>query len=341
MSLRHRSIIILASLAALGAILQLAFAGTAAALTMSPIRFELAADPGGEVHGTIKLHNDDHTAHTYFITKSKFESSGESGDPVLIPGASDGLPSWITIADRVDVGPLAYQELPFTIKVPAGAEPGGYFAALLASTVPPQAGQQPTVVLKSDVGTLLLLTVNGQFPQKESILEFNTKGKLHVYNHLPVEFYFRFQNSGADRAKPLGDITVRNIFGLVSKVITANRGAGNVLPGTIRRFDSAWVTSGGGQVESFDGTVEQPKLNGFWQAVRYQWTHFALGRYSANLKLTVNNDSSRSYSASTSFWVLPWQLILVIMGVVTAFILLAALIAGIAVLIILRGRRRK
>ncbi len=309
---------------------------SARAVTMSPIRIELATDPGGQTNGVVKVYNDERNERTLYLSAAKFESKDETGEPKFVP-EKDGLASWINIQSSVTVPPLEAKEVPFTVNVPANADPGGYYAAVFASVIPPIPDAQQ-IALKSDVGTLILFRVNGDFPEGETILEFNTKNKKKVFNSLPVEFYYRFQNSGADRARPLGDITIRNLFGGLAKVVTANRAAGNVLPQSIRKFDAAWVTSGGDDVETNYDTVKQPEFKNFFDAVKYQTSNFALGYYSAELQLSVNNDASRSYVKHTSFWVLPWQLLLVILAILLVFVLPLLILFG-AIVVYYRRRQ--
>lgn len=308
------------------------------AITMSPIRIELAADPGDSASGVVKVYNDERVERTMYLSVAKFESQDESGEPKFVEG-NDQLVSWVKIQPSIVVPAKEAKEVPFTVEVPSDVDPGGYFGAVFASIVPP-APDGGELALQSDVGTLLLFRVNGDFPEGETILEFNTKDKKKIFNHLPVEFYYRFQNDGADRAQPLGDITIRNFFGGLTKVVSANFGAGNVLPESIRRFEAAWVTAGGDEVEEKHGKVEQPELNNFWETVKYQASNFALGRYSADLNLTVNNDASRSYAKSTSFWVLPWQLIVVALAIIVLFILPLVLLLG-AILIYFKRRKQR
>ncbi len=289
------------------------------AVTMSPIRIELAADPGQSTTGVIKVYNDDNNTRTFYLSVAKFESKDETGEPKFVPAATDELVAWTKLPESITVPPQESKEVNFQVNVPKDVDPGGYFAAVFASVVPPAPKGAGSVALQSDVGTLLLFRVNGSFPEGETVLEFNTKNKKHFFNSLPVEFYFRFQNSGKDRVQPLGDITIKNIFGRITKVVNSNPGAGNVLPESIRRFEVAWSSSGDSIVENFSGQVVYPEFKNFSDAVKYQSKNFALGRYSADLSLTVNNDASRSYEKSIAFWVIPWQLMLVILVIIVVF----------------------
>ncbi|QQS22949.1 hypothetical protein IPM19_00025 [bacterium] len=310
----------------------------ARAVTMSPVRIELAADPGKETTGIIKVYNDDTVARTFYLTAAKFENKDESGEPLFVEG-KDGIVSWISMQPTVAVPSKESREITFTVNVPVGADPGGYYAAIFASVLPPDPGAGD-VALRSDVGTLVLFRVNGLFEEGETILEFNTKDKKKIFNHLPIEFYYRFQNDGKDRALPVGDITIRNTFGGLTKIIAANQGKGNALPESVRKYEVAWITAGGEDVETNYEKAVYPEFKNFGEAVKYQWDNFALGRYSADLQVTVNNDSSRSYAQSTSFWVIPWQLLVVILAVIVLFLLSLLLLLFVIYMYWKRSRRR-
>jgi hypothetical protein len=312
----------------------------AQATTMSPTRLELDADPGKKIQSTIKIYNDGDSAHTFYLSAAKFETKDETGQPEFVPEDKEGLVSWFSFAPSIDIAPKQSKEVPIFVTVPANAEPGGYFAAVFASIIPPASKESGAVAVQTDTGTLVLFRVNGQFPISDSILEFNTKNKKHWLANLPVEFYFRFQNSGSDRAQPLGDITIKNLFGSITKIVTANKGAGNVLPQSIRRFESAWVTSGGDQVEQNTGAIQEPKFTGYWSHVQYEWHNFAFGRYHAHLNVTVNNDSSRSHAKDVSFWVIPWHLLLLILVGGGLFFGIILVLAIIVVAALMRSRKR-
>ncbi len=289
----------------------------AKAITMSPVRMEIAVDPGAQYNGVIKIYNDEPKEKTLYLSIEKFTYKDESGDPSFLAGQTDELVAWTSITPSVVVPSHEFKEVPFTINVPTGVEPGGYFGAVFASIIPPVPGGSE-VSLENHLGTLLLLRVNGDFPKVDTLREFDTKNHQHWFSNVPVELYFRFSNAGADRSQPLGDIEIKNIFGNTTKIIPANRGAGNVLPQSTRLFEVAWVTTGGDKTEAHAGPAEQPKFDGFWSHVQYEWHHFAFGRYTANLELTVGNDSSRKFTEKTVFYVIPWHLFAIIAAGIAA-----------------------
>ncbi len=301
----------------------------AQALTASPIKVELNTDPGKTTTSQFKLYNEGKTTETFYILAQNFEAKGEDGTPTLVSG-TDGLAGWIEPINSVTIGPKEYKTIPLAITVPKSAEPGGYFAAILSSTVPPVSKGNQNVLLEGQVGTLVLLQVNGDFQQGAHILEFGTSSKSSWFTSLPVEFYYRFQNAGASYEKPIGDLQIKNIFGGTTKTIPTNSDRGNVLPKSIRRFTTTWF-----------GAEENGKFpKGFFNQVRYEWNNFALGRYTANLNLIYGNSTDQTAFAHTAVWIFPWQLILTVL--VTAIVVfgLSISIAALIILRILKKRRK-
>jgi hypothetical protein len=248
----------------------------AGAVTVSPVRTELSVDPGQSVDAKIKLFNESASRQTFYIVFANFESKDETGEPTFVPG-NKGIPSWVQAPSSIDIEPKQYSEVTFTITPPKNVDPGGYFAAALASKSAPSADGLNPISLETQTGTLIFLKVNGDFAEGEKIIEFNTKDKQALFNSLPVEFFYRFQNSGADRIKPAGDITIKSIFGWQSKIINANPTGGSALPQSIRRFEASWSTSGGGIEEQPINPNRLKNKASFKEAVVWQWQHFAVG----------------------------------------------------------------
>lgn len=274
------------------------------AMTVSPVRQELAGDSGTTVGGSFKVTNDEKETKTLYTTFENFEASGETGTPSF-KSDKEGLASWITAPNNIEVKPGESKSVDFAVAIPAGAEPGGYFAAIFLGTNPPSVNPNE-LGIGSRIGTLLLFRVNGNIQENGNLLEFATKDKQKWHSALPISFYYRFQNSGADRVLPKSTLTIKNIFGHSRTVIDANKAEGNVLPNSIRRFEVWW--------QSKSDTNDLPKpvpdnLN-FIDTIKYQWHNFALGRYKANLNIDYGTKSETA-SSSFALYVFPWQLLLV------------------------------
>lgn len=293
-------------------------ASVASALTVSPPRIELESDPGNTIKSEFKITNDSTEPQTYYTEIENFEARDESGSPSFVP-SREGLATWIEVADQIRVPAGEQITVPYSITIPANTDPGGYFSSIFIRTTPPPA-QGGEVSIGARLGTLVFLRVNGNIIEGVNILEYGTKNKQRTFNSLPISFYYRFQNDGADRVKPVGQIKIKNLFRMTSKVLSANRTEGSVLPSSIRRFESFWINGGGGQ--------EDPSLNPgagaegtFFEKAKYQWNHFALGIYSATLDISFGTNNN---TAQETFWfiVFPWQLLLIIIVIILLILII-------------------
>ncbi len=286
----------------------------AQAMTISPVRLEISGDPGATVGGFFKVINDENESKTLYTVFQNFEAMGETGSPSFV-NAKEGLATWITAPDQITVAPGETKIVDFSVTVPADAEPGGYFSAIFLGTNPP-AENPNQLSIGARIGTLLLFRVSGDVEEGASLLEFSAKDGKKWFSALPINYYYRFQNTGADRVMPKGELVIKNIFGMQTKVQDANPVQGNVLPKSIRRFELWW------QKDSEEAVAKpQPENLGFFSSVSYQWNNFAFGRYTADLNLMYGSNNQK-VSSSFAVFVFPWQLILVELIVVLGLIFL-------------------
>lgn len=282
---------------------------SAEALTVSPVRVELAGDPGENLVADIRLLNEQDKTITFYFSAENFEAQGEDGTPNFVPGDT-GLASWITLLPEVEgedpnTVTLAPQETisrTFSVTIPEDASPGGHFAALFFGDSPPD--DSGGVAVGAKVGILILLTVSGEFEESGDLLSFGTQDDQTYFENLPVNFNYRFQNEGADRVVPEGTIEIANLFGMTSEELTVNTAQSNVLPKSIRKFEETWGTTP-------VATEEDAEEPGFWTTAKSQWTEFACGPYTATLTLTYGSDPI-TVTEAVDFWVFPWQLLLVV-----------------------------
>jgi hypothetical protein len=313
---------------------------TGQALTVNPI-IELEADPGTTINTTLKLFNEERESRTFYIKYENFNSQDETGTPSFLPRLED-LAAWIKTPSTVVLGPGETMEMPLQVAVPANAEPGGHYAAVFFNDKAPLIdGEESNVAIASKLGSLILLRVKGDFAQGGSVLEFGTTGKQRFFSRLPIQFYYRFQNTGDDHQKPIGNIIVKNIFGQNAKILDANAVQGSVLPKSVRKFFSVWLDAGGDVMQK--STVDLPKEEqmSFGQAAKYELTHFKLGYYKADLKIGFGTGEFQSDHANFSFFIIPWHLLVIVIPILlVALILLRFLLKGYNRRIIARAQRR-
>jgi hypothetical protein len=282
-------------------------ANKANALTLSPPRLEISGDPGQTLTEKMVLINENNDEETFYSSYENFQAQGESGDPAFTTATND-LGTWMSTQPSITLEPGESQTIPFTINIPQNAEPGGHFAVVFWGTASPQVG---SVGVGAKTGLLVLLSVNGNAKQNAGFLNFNTVGSRFWYSTLPVSFEYRFKNAGGDRIKPAGPLTIRDTVFFPAQVLDANPGAGNVLPGSTRRFQIDWIN----YIHPNDYVMPAGFFAKFWSNVNYQWKNFAIGLYSANLNVVYGTNNQQA-KATVFFFVFPWQLTLVLFVVI-------------------------
>jgi len=283
------------------------------ALTISPPVMELNANPGERTSGEIKIFNETDRDTAFYISTAGFTAKpGEGGEPAFFEGTDEeGLASWIEIEKGpIIVKPKEWQTISFLINVPKLAGAGGHYAAIFLGTEPGEIKPgEATIGIKGRVGTLVLLRVPGEIVEQGKLVEFGLADGKRVFERLPIDFSVRVENLGTVHIKPAGTIEIRNIFGRKTAEVKVNiakmpdgkeRPVGNILPKSIRKFESSWQPS---EAEN------QPET--FWQKVKFEKENFILGRYQAKLNLDYGVESDKKLTAVLAFWVFPWHLILV------------------------------
>ncbi len=280
---------------------------TASALTVSPLTFEYDVQPGGTVVGNVKFYTETDADETYYPSVRDFKAgTDETGTPqfeTVSEAGARSMASWVTFSmTKITVASHDFANVPFTITTPKNAAPGGYYAALLFGTSAPST--TTGVGVSGLTGPLVLVRVAGTVVEKGSITDFSVSPDSAT--SLPVNFGIRFQNSGTVHLKPTGVIKVTNMFGGTSAVIPVNAEGGNVLPDSARLFSAAWL-----KAQLPDNASELVK----------EWMNFGLGKYTATLMLNYG-ETNQVASATQTFWVMPWMLIILFMILVVILVLL-------------------
>ena len=294
-------------------------AQTAQALTISPPRFELDANPGSIINQTIKLFNETEETRIFYPAVQDFAARGEAGEPGFVEKAETPYPlsDWVKMDfSPISLGPKERKEVQFSVEVPDNAEPGGHYAAIFFSTQPPTEiiGATP-IAIAGKLGSLVLLKVGGEVVESGKLLEFNTFDKKNFFTHLPVDFYLRFENLGNVHLKPQGTLKITGILDITATPTTlmVNEAGGNALPKSIRRYDVTWTRPG-----AISAGVQGGTLN-ILEELKAQWRGFAIGKFTAHLNLIYGTEG-RQVAAVKGFWVFPWLLILVIVIILVAVI---------------------
>ncbi len=275
-------------------------------LTITPPLFQLTIGPGGIWSSSVKIVNTNSYDLTLYASVMNFEANGEGGSGKFTPIIEDGneasvnsLAQWIEVSKKpIFIPKEKSAEIPFSVRIPENAPPGGHYAAILVGTQPlSDKSEGPVIRVSSLVSSLLFVRIKGDVREEGNIREFST-GKT-FYQKPEVDFTLRFENIGNVHLQPQGDIVIYNMWGKERGKILINQKThfGNVLSKSVRKFEFEWQ----GEAHPLE-----------------------VGRYTAVVTLAFGKEARQNISATTYFWVVPLKSTLGILGSFIAFILFMA-----------------
>ena len=289
-----------------------------------PTKVEIDGEPGKVLTGTLELYNEQEQEITFYLSYQNFEARGEGGSPSFLDYDGTGLASWIKTAQSVTLKPKERIEFPYEIQIPQDMEPGTYLAAIFFGNTPPQAMEGGQVTIGTKLGTLLFLNLPGAKVEGAGVTEFSTEGG-NFFSYLPLNLFYRFSNNGALKVMPFGSIDIKCLFGRTVGTLDANISKGNVLPNSVRKFVITWDRLKQDNVNEKEDKTEEVKMEpgqklSFFDAVKVQIKNFTFGKYTATLN--VNYGDNLSATKETSFWVIPWQLLSLVIAALVLIIMI-------------------
>ena len=192
------------------------------------------------------------------------------------------------------------------IVVPENAEAGGYFGAVRFMPTSPDEGGQ--VNLSASVASLILLTVNGDAPEKLTLTDFTVQQQGRSATFFTtgdnMSISIRFKNEGNLQAGPFGNISVTKGGEVLYQTEFNNSDPrGMVLPDSARRWSES--------IENISG----------------------FGKYTVSAVFTYGSNN-QTIEVTKSFWVIPLPII------ISAIAILILIIGAIIGLVLYRRRRK-
>lgn len=261
-----------------------------------PATIEQSADPGEVINKTISITNTSDQEKTFYFGVKDISGVQNENQPIF---ARDGLEktgfelsTWVSLPEEpITLAPDQEGSFDVVITVPDDATPGSHFGGIFASVEAPKLRTIGAGV-GYEVGAIISIRISGDVIENARIREFSTD-KL-IYSSQNVEFTTRVENSGNVLIRPVGPIAIRNMFGKDVGSVVVNASQGGVFPGTERTFTTTWEGDGIG-----------------------------FGRYQAVTALAFGEVGSiNTIDASVSFWILPMNIILPILGILLLAILI-------------------
>jgi hypothetical protein len=240
-------------------------------INVTPSLTSLSANPGASTNGKIDIINIGTTAFKVAVSTSPYHVVGVDYNPQFtqLPGTVD--PSqWVHFTTPT-TDTLASQKMltvSYTVDVPGGTAPGGYYAVIFAETGASESTQSG-VVAHSRVGDILYITVNG--PVKTAGTAIATTIPSVVID-IPVTLDVLVGNQGGLHFKTAVDTEIKDIFGTTN---FSNTMPAYILPQTQRKMSTQWSPQAPIGIYHIERTVTLPngpeKLPSQWVLVVKPW----------------------------------------------------------------------
>lgn len=257
---------------------------------ISPLTFELTANPGDVLTNQLKVSNTGGSTIGVIMQIEDFTVMGEIGHVKIEPAETEtySIARWVETEPKDFVlEPGEWKLVTFTIKVPENAEPGGHYGSILASTGAVMGEEITGTAIAQRVGALVLLSVSGEVEEKIVVKEFSAP---QYSEYGPIPFTIRFENTGTVHVKPTGFVTITNWMG--QKIADVEFPQRNVIPGSVRKI--------------------QAELNQKWL-----WG----GKYTATLTGSYGTNNIPLSPVVITFWAFPWKVGIVILVVMILLVL--------------------
>jgi len=204
---------------------------------MTPSSTELSIAPGHSTTNSFDVINEGDTNYTVLVSVAPYHVAGTDYDPEFtpLPGTIDAS-NWVRITDPTAKSLVAHKliNVNYTITVPEGTQPGGYYAVLFAETGAPATSASTGVVSHNRVGNILYISVQGPVKTGGTV---QTVGVPHITTAASLPLAMLVSNTGGVHFLTSASVAVKNIFGKSVFHTSLQR---YVLPQTVRKVSATW-----------------------------------------------------------------------------------------------------
>lgn len=286
------------------------FAQTDLSIGVAPTSKVLKMSPGEVYSDEIVFWNISQTGDTYKVFISGFEQiENQPGTAIILTPEDDAkalysASKWFTTEkDTLYLEPNKNIKLKYSITVPQDATKGEFNAEifLISQTEFEQIGTGAFTNLAA--GTPFLIQIGDEFVENAELLSFISDKK--IYEKINVKLLTHIKNIGDTHITPTGEIVIENIFRQEVARLPFNKNNQSLLRDTDGNYEDIWLQS----------SYLSPN------------NAIALGPLKAKLLVTYRSfqPGFAVLNAETTFWIIPWKIIIAI----TVTILLAIIVKAI------------
>ncbi|MHC1717010.1 MAG: hypothetical protein AB9915_03985 [Candidatus Dojkabacteria bacterium] len=282
-------------------------AQAALSIGTAPVSEKLTLAPGRTYNGEIVVWNLSQTTTKYRVVVRGFKQiENQPGTAIILTEEEEArtlysASKWINISrNEITLIPNKNEKIYYRIDVPEGITKGEYVAmiAFISEAENKSLGTATFTTLSS--GTPILIKVGEDFVENAELLKFQTD--KNFYETPSIRFLTRIKNLGDTHISPVGEIVLTNIFDKEIARIPFNPNFQSILRGNNGEYSMDW---------NYGSFITKDK-------------QIVLGPIKANLIVTYRNfqPGFSPLVAETSFWIIPWKYILLILLTIITIVIL-------------------
>lgn len=215
------------------------FSQAALGVSAIPPRLEVSVKPGEVITKEIKVRNESQSERFLSTDIRDFIVTNDNGTPVQIDSNKESDNRWAA-SGWVQVSPSQFKlkggetkSLVVTIMVPSNAIPGGHYSMILHSPQLEDISNKNGSSIKTNVGTLVYITVPGNIKQDAKVKEFIGPS---FAEYGPIDFKSVIENLSDIHITPSGAVVITNMLG--GKTAQLALDETNIFPYTSRTFQN-------------------------------------------------------------------------------------------------------
>lgn len=267
----------------------------------APTHEKLQLEPGEVYEDNFTVWNLETSAITYYIKVSSFRQvQNQPGSAIFLTEEEDAknpysASSWVEVEEEtIELIPNRNVTVNYTITVPEELALGEYSAEIYFVSEDAEKQDETATYSLLSSGIPILITIGDEFAESAEILDFYSTKKIYEKPNFTT-LVTRIQNFGDTHITPKGDIVLTNLFNQEVGRIIFNGTNQSILRDNSGIYESNW---------DLDKYINEGKL--------------AVGPITAETIILYRrtNPGFSVLSATTSFWIIPWKLIILILTVI-------------------------
>jgi hypothetical protein len=270
---------------------------SALAISFTPTAADLAVMPGETATQSFTITSNATSAQNYTTSSYLVHFNSDTHEPIFDAWPTS-MNSWVVIdTTNFTLQTNEQKNISMTLSIPADAADTSLVIGLIIREV----AEVGALNVTSGVSSLVFVTI-GQ-PTVNAVLTSFSPSSL-ITNSLPVDLTTNIINSGDRTLQSFGTVTVYNVLSKRVATLSLNPTQRRIPAGQDRSFTATWGASR--QTGNF--------FQEFWREV----TNPRIGLFTAELLAAPYPDGEVTLSQTSHIIVLPWRVLLVIIGLGTA-----------------------